>query len=341
MLLKTDLRHWIFVAVPGLMLGLSAAGSLRAGELCSTCGVTAGYGNCVACKCPHAYWFWKRWMRPHGRGETGPFCGTDCSCPPQGPFFGYFPTCWHRWPNGYEHCPVVNWEDRMAVRGPDGLITVPQDVRLRPEGVPGPEAVPEPAIPMPPSPAPKLSPMPKSKTSKPKPKPKPKSKSKSKSKDEEKEAHTATRSRQELASPVPNRRHLFGMLYPRSNQPRIASNSGPTSSGPSQSVSGLPPVAPSSLKTTPSGSQSIPGQAVGVSRLRRGGAPQQFYQSAAPRPRVSSPGEDILPLPAALPRANTAEQFVPRAPVPPNPFRNGNVRPASASGASDMSNPLR
>jgi hypothetical protein len=41
----------------------------------------------------------------HGRNPDAiPACGTQVSCCPRGPYFGYYPTCWHRWPDGWPLC---------------------------------------------------------------------------------------------------------------------------------------------------------------------------------------------------------------------------------------------
>ncbi len=71
-------------------------------------------GNCAPCAapsapctgpCPKTRW-WLAWPRGlHGRNaRTDVACGTERSCVPQPPYYGYFPTCWKRFSNDWG-CP--------------------------------------------------------------------------------------------------------------------------------------------------------------------------------------------------------------------------------------------
>lgn len=69
-----------------------------------------------SCECAHPHYFWKHHQGPVGHNHTCKTpCGTECSCPPHGPFFGYFPTCWSRFPSGWQNCPVQDWEVSQGV----------------------------------------------------------------------------------------------------------------------------------------------------------------------------------------------------------------------------------
>ena len=73
------------------------------------------FGHKDPCGCPTCppHFFWKHKQQPYGRAcDCDLPCATECSGPPTGPFFGYYPTCWHRWPNGFQNCPVTDWEAR-------------------------------------------------------------------------------------------------------------------------------------------------------------------------------------------------------------------------------------
>ena len=83
---------------------------LSVGLLASALGEECGAPCDSACQ--KIFFFWKPHQRPHGRPCTPcPPRGTECSCGPQGGFFGYFPTCWSRWPQEWQPCPPLDWAD--------------------------------------------------------------------------------------------------------------------------------------------------------------------------------------------------------------------------------------
>lgn len=74
------------------------------------------FGRGCGCDCTQPYYFWKQKPGPAGHNHT---CdvpwGTECSCPPRGPFFGYYPTSWSRFPGGWQNCPVQDWEANQGM----------------------------------------------------------------------------------------------------------------------------------------------------------------------------------------------------------------------------------
>ena len=74
-------------------------------QLIASATFAGGHGDC---DCPNWY-FWKHPKGPFGRDQICDTpCGTPFSCPPQGGYYGYFPTCWSRWPQDWQNCPVTD-----------------------------------------------------------------------------------------------------------------------------------------------------------------------------------------------------------------------------------------
>jgi hypothetical protein len=87
---------------------------------------------CPKCR-PH--FFLKLPIGVYGKsGWSGLPCGSQRSGPPQGPYFGYFPTCWHQWPHGWMPKPVkpaepLPWGCQYELVPPTGPVsTAPEAI---------------------------------------------------------------------------------------------------------------------------------------------------------------------------------------------------------------------
>ncbi len=109
---------WTAIAALGLVsVGFAVAYAAK-GPACPPC------EPCPTCP-KSSYWFsWPLGL--HGRNpRSNTACGTAKSGPPQGAFFGYYPTCWQRWPDLPPCCPVPMGSPGMIWPGSEAVPTAP------------------------------------------------------------------------------------------------------------------------------------------------------------------------------------------------------------------------